>query len=99
MLRVTEDLEAFRREEYGQLESELARLRHRYDQLQLSYLNAVTTFRTLALSKSDARSQGEDNGSGSVGQATLGSEGLASTSGTLGKGGSIPLTVSYVYTF
>ena len=83
VLRVTEDLEAFRRDEYGQLESELSKLRHRYDQLQLSYLNAVTTFKTSVLSNSDFRSQGKD-ASGSVGQPTLGSEGLTCTSGNSG---------------
>ena len=83
VLRVTEDLEVFRRDEYGQLESELSKLRHRYDQLQLSYLNAVTTFKTSVLSNSDFRSQGK-NASDSVGQSTLGSEGLTCTSGNSG---------------
>ena len=83
VLRVTEDLEVFRRDEYGQLESELSKLRHRYDQLQLSYLNAVTTFRTSVLSNSDFRSQGKDV-SGSVGQPTLRREGLTCTPRNLG---------------
>ena len=44
--KVTGDLEAFRHCEYAQLEAELSKLRHRYDKLQLSYLNAITTFKT-----------------------------------------------------
>merc|ERR1712029_816602 len=47
--KVTNDLEMFRNHDYAQLESELAKLRNRYDQLQLSYLNAVTSFKTASL--------------------------------------------------
>lgn len=43
--RVTQELEAFRVEEYAQLEAELTKMRHRYDGLQISYLNAITSFK------------------------------------------------------